>query len=44
MTPLYRIAVKKSFAGTLHLQLICMQIGSIIYSTARLAGSLELLM
>jgi len=41
--PLYRWLLSKSFAATMHFQLVCIQLGSILYSLAQVAGKMELL-
>ena len=43
LMPLYRILLKRSFAATLHFQLVLIQFGNVLYSLAKVADSIELL-
>ena len=43
MNPVYRWLLSKSFAGTMHFQLVCMQVGSLLYALAQVADKIELL-
>ena len=43
MNPLYRLILKRSFSACMHFQMICMQLGSVLYSLAQVANKIELL-
>mmetsp|Transcript_7194 Transcript_7194/g.17742 ORF Transcript_7194/g.17742 Transcript_7194/m.17742 type:complete len:438 (-) Transcript_7194:108-1421(-) len=43
MNPVYRLMLAKSIAGTMHFQVACLQVGSVLYSLAQVAGIYELL-
>jgi len=43
LMPLYRLMLKKSYAGCMHFQIACMQFGSVLYSLAQVANKVELL-